>query len=120
MFYILTLLAIIIPNITFAADGSLQLFLAGIGLFLNNIVLPLILTLAFLFFLINVVRFFIYGSSNEDGQKNAKSLALYGISTFVIIVCFWGLINFMIDGFGFNAAPCADMRSDYLRITDPC
>ena len=120
MFYILTLFALIIPSVTFAANGSLQLFFEGIGLFLNTVVFPLILALAFLFFLINVIRFFIYGSHNEDGQKNAKNLALYGISTFVLLACFWGVINFMIDGFGFGPAPCADMRSDYVRIIDPC
>lgn len=112
------------PNFVFAADGSLQLLLVGIGGFLNNIVIPFILAIAFIIFVINVVRFFIIGSANAEGQKNAQHLAIYGIGAFVFILSFWGLVNLLTDGVGvkLSGTPCLnDIMSDYIiRPGEPC
>jgi len=95
------------------STGSLQLLLIGIGGFLNNIVIPFILAIAFIVFVVNVVRFFIIGGASEEGQKNAKNLAIYGIGAFVFILSFWGLVNMVVSGVGLAKDPCYPV-SDYV------
>ena len=123
MFYIILLIASLLPQISQAATtGSLQSLLSGIGGFFNNILIPFIIALAFLFFVINVVRFFIIKGHDPEGQKNARYLAFYSIATFVFIFSFWGIINFLIGGFGFDNDPCLnDKTSDYVTSDSaPC
>lgn len=113
------------PALTFAQTsqtGSLQSLLVGIGGFLNSIVIPFILAIAFIVFVVNVVRFFILGGASDEGQKNAKNLALYGIGAFVFILSFWGIVNMLIDGVGLEVDPCTMYtESDYIsRPGSPC
>lgn len=99
-----------------SADVSLQSSLAGITDFLGDSVIPFLLALAFLFFVINVVRFFIFQSHNEDGRKKAKGLAIYSISAFVIIVVFWGIINLLASSIGLDG--CSQPENDY-KLAQP-
>jgi succinate dehydrogenase/fumarate reductase cytochrome b subunit len=108
---------------THAQEGSLQGLITGIGGFINDVLIPLILGLAFLIFLINAVRFFVIGGDNTESQENARSLALYGIGAFVLILSLWGLINLLSDGFGLNEGPCINgetVQSDYIDRSAPC
>ena len=59
--------------------NSLQAFLAQIILFLNYVIIPLLIALAFLFFIWNAFRYFILESNSEEGRTKARRLALYGI-----------------------------------------
>ncbi|MBP9717232.1 MAG: hypothetical protein KBD44_00780 [Candidatus Pacebacteria bacterium] len=113
------------PAFTFAQSsqtGSLQLLLVGIGGFLNSVVIPFILAIAFIVFVVNVVRFFVIGGDSDEGQKNAKNLAIYGIGAFVFILSFWGIVNMVVDGIGLGPDKCLDgISSDYVdRSGDPC
>jgi hypothetical protein len=124
-YYVVTLL--LFPSITLAqtgTTGSLQSLLVGIGGFLNNIIIPFLLAIAFIVFIVNVVRFFIIESTTDEGKKNAKNLAIYGVGAFVFILSFWGITNLLVKGLGFDTEPCIDnMMSDYItnnRQTSPC
>lgn len=113
------------PAFTFAqtsSTGSLQQLLVGIGGFLNNIVIPFILAIAFIVFVVNVVRFFVISGASDEGQKNAKNLAIYGIGAFVFILSFWGIVNMVVDGIGLGSDKCVEgISSDYVdRSGDPC
>lgn len=113
------------PAFTFAqtsSTGSLQQLLVGVGGFLNSIVVPFILAIAFIVFVFNVVRFFIIGGASDEGQKNAKNLAIYGIGAFVFILSFWGIVNLVVDGIGLENNPCTSgITSDYIkRDAQPC
>lgn len=88
-----------IPSVA-AAAASVQNYLRGIARFLNNTVVPLFFALAFLFFLVNVVRYFIIGGANEDARKKARLLALWGIIAFVLMVSIWGIVNLLVVDFG--------------------
>ena len=124
MFYLVTLALLLFPALTFAqSEGSLQLLLVGIGGFINQIVIPFTLGVAFLIFIINAVRFFIIDGSNTEGHENARNLALYGIGAFVLILSLWGMVNILANGFGLNEGNCIDgdtIQSDYIKSTLPC
>jgi hypothetical protein len=105
-----------------AQTGSLQTLITGIGVVINEFLIPFILALAFLIFVFNAYRFFILGGSTEDGRENAKNLAIYSVIAFTFIAIFWGLVNFFIGTIGLNNDPCEnDTISDYI-ISDlaPC
>jgi len=81
---------------------DIQTFLAKILTFINSAVIPFLLALAFLFFLWNAARYFIFESDSEEGRTKASRLAFYGIGAFVFIVSLWGIVNLLVGGLGFN------------------
>jgi predicted PurR-regulated permease PerM len=92
---------------------NIQTFLEGVLTFLNTIILPFLLALAFLFFIWNATRYFIIGGGSEESQEKAKTLALWGIAAFVFIVSLWGIVNLIVSGLGF---PSNDsVLPDYVR-----
>jgi succinate dehydrogenase/fumarate reductase cytochrome b subunit len=111
---VLSLGALLIsPSLTFAQQAgkdSVQGYLVMIGLFINNTILPLIFTIALLFFLVNAARYFVFGGANEDGQDKARRMALYGIGAFVFLVSIWGIVNMLVSGLGIqrNESLCPD------------
>ncbi|MCB9815129.1 hypothetical protein H6785_00895 [Candidatus Nomurabacteria bacterium] len=101
---------LLLPVITHAE--SLQTFFTNFIQFLSNIVIPFLLGIAFLFFVINAFRFFIYGGDNEEDQTKAKTLAIYSISAFILIITFWGIINLLVSSLGFGGVD--QPPSDYV------
>jgi hypothetical protein len=126
MHYLLVLAVLLLPIATHAQteDGSLQGLLAGILGFINDVLIPFILGIAFLIFLVNAIRFFVVGGDNTESQENARSLALYGVGAFVLILSLWGMVNILANGIGLNeAGPCVDgemIQSDYIEGNPPC
>jgi len=93
-----------------AQAQTAQTLLKNIPLFLNTKVIPFLLGLAFLFFVINVIRYFVVGGHTDDAQEKARALALYGVFAFVIIIVFWGVVNLLASSIGLNGgkAPVSD------------
>jgi hypothetical protein len=81
---------------------NIQTLLSTIGNFLNSTILPALLGLAFFIFLWNAFRYFILGGGNEESQDKAKSLTLWSIAAFVIILSLWGVVNMLVYGLGFG------------------
>lgn len=79
---------------------ALQYYLADIVWFINTAIIPLLIAVAFLFFIFNVVRFFIASADSPRGRESAQMLALYGLGAFVILFAFWGIIGFLAGGLG--------------------
>jgi succinate dehydrogenase/fumarate reductase cytochrome b subunit len=99
--FLASLFIFILPLVTNAANG-IQTFLLNFMVFLNDTIVPFLMGIALLFFIVNVVRYFIIGSTNEDGREKAKALAVYGVSAFVSIVIFWGIINMFASSIGLD------------------
>jgi len=79
---------------------NLQTYIATFISFLNGVVVPFMLGMAFLVFVINVFRFFILGGANPESQEKAKQLAIYGVGAFVFIIIFWGVVGLLTSSFG--------------------
>jgi len=90
---------------------NIQAYLTSILAFLNSVILPFLIALAFLFFIINVTRYFIIGGGSEESQQKAKTLAFWGILAFVLIVSLWGIVNLLVSGLGLTNMP---MTPDYM------
>ena len=100
------------PLITFAQVGSFQSMFGNIVTFIDRTLIPFLFGLAFLFFVINVFRYFILGGGNPDAQESAKSLATYGVAAFVFLIIFWGIVNMLVSSLGLDGT--RSITSDYL------
>ena len=95
---------------------SIQTLLANIISFLNSTVIPFIIAVAFLVFLWNMAQYFIIGGASEENRTKARRNALYGIAAFVVIVSIWGIVNLLVNGFGFDRRTY--ITPDYIKGTD--
>ena len=82
--------------------GEVSEFLSNIVTFMNETLVTLIFALAFLVFLWGMFKTFILGGSDEGKQEEGKSLMVYAIVGFVIMVSLWGIVNMLAAGFGFE------------------
>lgn len=107
-----TLLAVSVftffPLVTHAQ--TLQAFFKNLLLFFNNVLIPFLLGIAFLIFIINVIRYFIFGSTSQEGQEKARALAMYSVFALVLIIIFWGIIAILAKSTGLSgeSAPTPD------------
>lgn len=88
------------PLVSFAA--SIQEFLVGFIWFGNNVIIPLIFAIAFLFFIWNAFLFFILGGTNDEGREKAKKLMLYGIMAMVLMIVIWGVVKMGANALGID------------------
>lgn len=91
---------------------DIQTILGDVLTFLGNKVVPTLMALAALLFFWNAFRYFILGGHNEEAQGKARSLAIWGILTFVITVGIWGIVNILITALG--VAGTTPIQPDYV------
>lgn len=77
---------------------SFKTFTESIVSFVNSAVVPLIYSLAFLLFLVGMVRFFFMGG--EEGRKKGKEFMLWGIIGLVVMFSVWGIVNMLLATLG--------------------
>ncbi len=94
---------------------NIQAYLTEILKFLSDIIIPFLIGLAFLAFIWNAYRYFILGGTSEESQEKAKTFALWGIMAFVLIVSIWGIVNLLVEGFGFQNSSQAP-GLDYMQM----
>lgn len=94
---------------------NLQTFLDGLISFINTTVVPTLLSIALFIFIWNTAQYFIFQGDNEEGQTKAKSLAMWSIAAFVIIVSLWGVVRLLVSDLGLtNEVICPD----YMKTKD--
>ena len=89
-------------------------YIGDITGFLYESVLPLLLAIALVAFLWNVMRYFFASDPTPENRSAGKRLILYSFLAFVIIASLWGIIAFLIKGFGFNYYGSHSIHSDYI------
>ncbi|MFN3188481.1 MAG: hypothetical protein ACK42D_02985 [Candidatus Paceibacteria bacterium] len=98
------------PFLSFAgglADGDDQggqvgNYINSIIEFINDILFPLALAIAFIFLIWGIVKHFVIGADSDDGKSKGKQLIIYALVGFVVIFSFWGLIKLIQNGLGFT------------------
>ena len=109
----LVLLLIALPLVTFAQ--GIDDYITTLATFLNNIVVPVLFSIAFLMFLINITRYFILEGASEEGREKAKRNALWGILAFVLLISLWTLTTLLLDGLRLSRddAICPDYLTSF-------
>jgi|GEM_PF-432464 len=100
----LTLTALALPLISFAATVGnifdIGAFIIGV---INNLVVPVLFSIAFIVFVYGAFKTFIMGAQSEDVQKEGKNLMLWGLIGFFVMVSVWGLVNILTGTIGFSS-----------------
>lgn len=114
VYFILATLLAVAPELVFA-QGTVQKLLVNIPAFFNTVLIPFLFGLAFLFFVINVIRYFVAGGSSEDGRENAKNLIIYSVAAIVFLIIFWGIVNLLSTSIGLQnkTQPCPDFLQKF-------
>ncbi len=105
---------VVLMGIAVAYPAAAQEILGGgnggaIGDAMNNIlsfirgyVIPFILAIGFLMFVWGMFNYFIRGGANEEAKESGRSLIMYAIAGYVVILAFWGIVNILSSGIGLN------------------
>src|SRR3989344_3931402 len=91
------LAALALPLVSSAATVS---NLSGLGTLIintiNNVLVPVLFAVAFIVFLWGAFMAFIVGSQNDTAKEKGKSLMLWGLIGFFVMISIWGLVNILV------------------------
>ena len=90
-----TLAALALPLVSFAAINNLSDAGSFVINTINNVLVPVLFAIAFIVFLWGVFKTFIIGANSEEVKEEGKSLMLYGLIGFFVMVSIWGLVNIL-------------------------
>ncbi len=79
---------------------------------LFNAAVPLIISLAIIYFLWYVFQYAIAGDEEKKGA--AKSGMFYGIVAIAVMVSVWGLVNILVNTFGFGSSQAPSTINNLL------
>lgn len=89
----------IVPLISFAGDfGVINTFADTIITFINNVLIPLIFAVALLVFIWGMFTYFILGGGDEGKREQGKSLMLWAIIGFVLMIIIFAIVNLLAGG----------------------
>jgi hypothetical protein len=101
-----------LPFVVFAqARGTLGFYIVELVHFFDRYVIPLILGLAFLFFIWNISYYFIIGGASDEKREIAKRNVLWGMLAFVLLASVWGIVHMLV--YGLNITGFAPICPDY-------
>jgi len=101
---ILLLVAVIsLPVMVFGQAEDLDAAYVTIKNIISNIVIPLIIAIAGLYFMWGVVQYVTAGDS-EEKRDSGRSMMVYGIVALFVMISVWGLVNLLADTFGLGNA----------------
>ncbi len=96
--------ALALPLVSFAATSISNV--ADVGSFIintiNNIFVPVLFAIAFIVFIYGAFKTFIIGANSEEVKEEGKSLMLWGLIGFFVMVSVWGLVNILTGTVSLN------------------
>jgi len=94
--YILFLAAVLFPATTYAAD-----ILSVIGKVreIIDLVVPIIITLAVIYFFWGLAQYII-NTGSEEKRTEARNIMIYGIIILFVMLSVWGLVGVLGSTFG--------------------
>ncbi len=94
-----------LPLLAFAQVRSIYDAGAVVTQIINGVLVPLVFAIAFIVFIWGVFQYFIAGGHDEEAKEKGKSLMLYGLIGFFLMVSVWGLVNILVGTFNLNSTP---------------
>ncbi len=68
--------------------------------FINDILIPFLLAIAFVLFIWGLFKYFIQGGDDPAAQSTGKTYIIYALAFFVVVLAFWGIVNILVSGVG--------------------
>jgi hypothetical protein len=72
--------------------------------FIDNYLVPLLFAIAFIVFIFGIFQYFILGGADEEKRTKGRSLMLWGMIGFFVMVSIWGILNLLVNSFGFGSS----------------
>jgi uncharacterized membrane protein len=95
--------ALAFPFLAFAQTVNSLQDLASFAInMINNVLTPLIFAVAFIVFIVGIVQYFIFGGASDDSKKKGRSLMLWGIVGFAVMLSVWGLVHILTGTLNIN------------------
>lgn len=69
---------------------------------INNVAVPLVFALAFIVFIWGIFQYFILGGHDDAKKKLGRSLMIWGIVGFALMVSVWGLVHILTGTLSLN------------------
>jgi hypothetical protein len=91
-----------LPLLAFAQVRSIYDAAAVITQIINGVLVPLVFAIAFVVFIWGIFTYFIAGGHDEEAKEKGKSLMLYGLIGFFLMIAVWGLVNILLGTFNLN------------------
>lgn len=104
LFAVLALPLVASAQLAVGNAGGFGIFVRGLTDLVNDFLIPFLIALAVLAFIYGVFQYFIAGGADEEKRAAGRSLMLYALIGFVAIVALWGIVNFLVDAFGFDSS----------------
>jgi len=82
--------------------NAIEPYSKGIINLINNVLVPVLMAIAFIVFLWGVFKYFIYGADSETERATGKQFVLWGVIGFVIILAVWGLVRILASVFSLS------------------
>jgi hypothetical protein len=96
---IMALTVVLTPGLALAGEFTeLSDFAQTIVGFINGTLIPLVFALALLLFIWGMFTYFILGGGDESKRESGKSLMLWAIIGFVMMIIIFGLVNLIANG----------------------
>ena len=99
------------PTLAFAADlpgEGLVDAAAGYGglftNFVNGVLVPVLFAAIFVMFAWGIYKTFILGAHDKEKAKEGRTVILNSIIGTVVIISFWGIVNFVANGLNLSNA----------------
>ena len=94
--------------------GPFQDFLINILVFINQVLIPFIIGIGFLFFVWGMFLYFIMGGADEEKKLKGRELMVNGTIGFVVIIIFFGIINLLAGSTGLEGETLNNIPSVYI------
>jgi hypothetical protein len=89
--------------------GAFEDLLEGIIELINDVLIPFILGIGFLFFVWGIFLYFILGGADDEKKVKGRSLMINATIGFVVIIIFFGLINLIASSIGLEGESLRDI-----------
>ena len=108
-----TLAVFALPLVSLAAVNNLSDAGSFVINIINNVLVPVLFAVAFIVFLWGAFYTFILGANSDDVKEKGKSLMLWGLIGFFVMVSIWGLVNILTGTvqFGNTTGPSGTLTS---------
>lgn len=97
--------ALVLPPLALAQEPpatspGVEELLQNIILFINEVVIPFILGIGFLYFVWGIFRYFIMGGADPESVEKGKNVVIYSLVGFITIFIFWGVVVLLAESTG--------------------
>lgn len=87
---------------------------------INDIFVPLVFAVSFVFFILGVFNYFFLNADNAEKRKEGQKFVGYGLAGFFLMISVWGIVRLLTGTFGFDGEtrPCLPTFSGSPNCAD--